>query len=78
MRQKPCRRLEELEKTSAAMRRATAQSNGSSGEKILAILGAHNFQRQPQESLLETFARFLGISPRELRNRLWERAYGNR
>ena len=78
MRQKLCRRLEELEKVSARTRLARRFESGASGiDKVREILRVNNVQQGPNESLVETFARFLGISSWELRNRLMERAYGN-
>jgi hypothetical protein len=79
VRQKLCKRLEELEKISfaAAQRTDYRESADAAREKILMLLRANNFQQGPKESLAETFARFLGISPRELDNRLAQRAYGN-
>ena len=81
MRQKLCRRLEDLEKISAAAtarRAADSRDSGSAIDEIRAILHANNFPQQPVESLAETFARYLGISSRELRQKLMELASGRR
>ncbi|MGA2716744.1 MAG: hypothetical protein ABSG41_26945 [Bryobacteraceae bacterium] len=79
MRQKLCKRLEELEKISAATahRASSRVSADSAIEGLRAVLRANNFQQEPNESLAETYARFLGISSRELWERLMQRAYGN-
>lgn len=82
MKQNLGKRLEELEKISAAAaaqreRVAGRSSADSALETIRALLRANNLQQEPHESLAETFARFLGISSRELRDRLAERACGN-
>lgn len=79
MRQKLCKGLEELEKISAtaAARSSSRESADSAIETIRPRLRANNFQQEPNASLAETFARFLGISSRELRDRLTQRAYGH-
>jgi len=80
MRQKLCRRLEELEKFSAAVaaqRTGSRASADSAIETIRALLRANNFQQEPNDSLAQTFARFLGITSRELDERLMQRSYGN-
>jgi hypothetical protein len=79
VRQKLCKRLEDLEKISAAAAQRTDShaSADAAIEKLRALLRANNFQQEPNESLAETFARFLGISSRELRDRLMQRAYGH-
>ena len=85
MSQKLCRRLGALERTNAA-----ALDAMHNRDRITeAQAGVEELKRQIQawritnsgpehtnESLMETFARFLGISSGELRNRLMERAYG--
>jgi hypothetical protein len=76
MRQRLCRRLERREAWSVAAWRAPVTNGTSGGDKVRAILEAHSFPQAPRESLMETFARFLGISPHDLRQRLLERAYG--
>jgi len=79
MRQKLCRRLEELEKinAAAAQRTDSRASADSAIETIRTILRTNNFQAEPTESLAQTFARFLGITSRELDERLMQRSYGN-
>jgi hypothetical protein len=79
VRQKLCKRLEDLEKISAAAAQRTDSpaSADAAIEKLRALLRANNFQQEPNESLAQTFARFLGISSRELQDRLTQRAYGN-
>jgi hypothetical protein len=79
VRQKLCRRLEEPEKISlaAAQRTDYRESADAALEKIRALLRANNFPQEPKESLAEATARFLGISPRELDNRLTQRACDN-
>ena len=74
------RRLEGLERisTAAAARRTDKRELADSAiEKIRSLLRANSFQQEPNESLAQTFARFLGISPRELDDRLMQRAYGH-
>jgi hypothetical protein len=79
VRQKLCRRLEELEKitAAAAQRINSRKSAGSAIETVQALLRAYSFQQEPNESLAQTFARFLGITSRELDERLMQRSYGN-
>jgi hypothetical protein len=79
VRRKLCKRLEELERISAAAASRTYShaSADAAIEKLRALLRANNFQQEPNESLAQTFARFLGISSRELQDRLTQRAYGN-
>jgi hypothetical protein len=73
MREKLSRRLEALEKA-----RATAglpgpnEDHGAAFDEICAILSANNFHQEPNESVAGAFARFLGISLRELRTWLIE------
>jgi len=80
VRQKLCRRLEELEKISAAAaaRTSNRESADSAIEGLRNVLRSNNFQPEPNESLAETFARFLRISLRELKAQLMEIAYGHR
>jgi hypothetical protein len=80
MRHKLSRRLEALEKSraAAALRAANAQDSESAYEEIRAILNANNVAQGPDESAAATFARFLGISLRELRIWLIEGAGGHR
>jgi hypothetical protein len=78
VRQKLCRRLEELEKISAAAQRINGRESADSAiETIRALLRANDFQQEPNDSLAQTFARFLGITSRELDERLMQRSYGN-
>jgi hypothetical protein len=79
MRQKLCRRLEELEKIGAAAAQRTdgRVSADSAIEELRAVLRANDFQQEPNESLAETFARFQGISLGELKAQLTEIAYGH-
>ena len=79
MRQKLRKRLEELEKINAAAahRTGSGASADSAIETIRALLRANNFQQEPNDSLAQTFARFLGITSRELDERLMQRSYGN-
>ena len=79
MTQKLSRRLEELEKVAAGR---VARVNGSASAdsalaKVRALLRVNNVQQEPNESLADTFARFLGITSGELRDRLMQRAYGS-
>ena len=81
VRQKLCRRLEDLEKTASAASARRAASNGGSAafiEEVRAILAENGFQPEPKESLAATFARFLGISLRQLDQELMDRAHGRR
>jgi len=55
---------------------APAPSGPSVAEQIAEGLARIGFARGERESLGETFARFLGITPRELRARLQRRAAG--
>jgi hypothetical protein len=79
MRQKLCTRLEDLERITAAAAQRTdnSVSADSAIDELRAVLGAHNFHQDPNESLAETFARFRGITLRELREHLMRRAYGH-
>lgn len=79
MRQKLFKRLEDLERISAAAASRTdnRESADEALETIRTLLRANNFQREPNESLADTFARFLAISSRELQDRLMQRAHGN-
>ena len=79
MKQKLCRRLEELEKISAATAlRATDDSLADAAiENIREMLRANNFPQEPNESLAETLARFMGISLLELRQEMMEVASGH-
>jgi hypothetical protein len=79
MKQKLSRRVAELETISAAkaVLVSSRASAGSALEKIRTFLRLNNVQQDPKESLAETFARFLGISSPELRERLMRRGYGD-
>jgi hypothetical protein len=79
MRQKLCRRLEDLEKISAAAARRidSRVSADSAIEELREVLPANNFQQEPNESLAETLARFMGISLRELKAQLEELSRGH-
>jgi energy-coupling factor transporter ATP-binding protein EcfA2 len=79
MRQKLCKRLEELEKISAAAAQRVSNhvSADSVIEELRAVLCANNFPQEPNESLAETLARFMGISLRELKQQLADLSYGH-
>jgi hypothetical protein len=68
------RRVQELERRLAPP--APAPSGPSAYELIRDGLARVGFVRIGQESLAETFARYLGITLRELRARLQQRAVG--
>ena len=68
------RRIRELELRFAPP--APAFSGPSGAEQIAAELARVGFARGENESLAETFARYLGITLRELRARLQRRAAG--
>lgn len=75
MRQKLCRRLEQLEKVNAvAARTSIRESADSAIEDLRTILRANDFQQERNESLAETLARFMGISLRKLKAQLAEMA----
>jgi hypothetical protein len=67
-------RLQRLEQRFAPP--APAPSGQSVAEQIAEGLARIGFARGEQESLGETFARFLGITPRDLCARLQRRAAG--
>jgi hypothetical protein len=82
MRQKLCKRLEDLEKISAAVAAQRERLTGraladSTLEELRAMLRANNFPQEPDESLAETLARFMGISLRELNAQLEELSRGH-
>jgi hypothetical protein len=79
MTQKLCRRLQELEKISAAaaQRVNSHVSTDSVIEEIRDVLRANDFQQEPDESLAQTVARFMGISLPELRQEMMEIASGH-
>jgi hypothetical protein len=65
------KRLEHLEQISAKRARARRAAKGPSArEMIRDLLRAGGFEPEPDESLIETLARALGITCGELRNRL--------
>jgi hypothetical protein len=68
------RRIRELEQRLPPP--APAFSGPSGAEQIAAELTRVGFVRGENESLAETFARYLGITVRELRRRLQARAAG--
>ena len=68
------RRIRELERSLPPP--APAPSGPSAGEQIADGLAQVGFARGENESLMETFARFLGITSPELRRRLQRRAAG--
>ena len=68
------RRIRELEQRLPPP--APAPSGPSVGEQIAEGLARIGFARGENESLMETLARFLGITLRELRVRLQRRAAG--
>jgi hypothetical protein len=68
------RRLQKLEQRLPPP--APAPSGPSAAEQIADGLARIGWVRGEQESLAETFARFLGISLRELRTQLERRAAG--
>jgi hypothetical protein len=72
MKLKTYKRLEQLEQISAKRARARrgAETGPSARERIRNLLRAGGFERKPDESLIETLARALGISCGELRDRL--------
>ena len=78
MRQKLCRRLEQLEKVNAAASLTSIRESADSAiEDLRAILRANDFQQEPNESLAETLGRFMGINLRELKAQLAEMANGH-
>jgi energy-coupling factor transporter ATP-binding protein EcfA2 len=79
VRLKLCRRLEELEKISAAaaQRIDSRVSADSAIEELREVLRTNNFPQEPNESLAETLARFMGISLRELKAQLEELSRGH-
>ena len=72
MKLKSYKRLEELEQIQAkraSARRAT-ETRPPAREMIRKLLFAMGFEQRPDESLIETLARALGITSGELRERL--------
>ena len=77
MRQKLCRRLEELERISAVALRARASTvDRRALDELEAKLVAWPPDPEYEKFLAEQPPEFLGIRVRELRAQLWERAYG--
>jgi hypothetical protein len=77
VRQKLCRRLEELERISAAAaQRIESHVSTDAVEELREALRANNFPQEPNESLAETLARFMGISLRELKAQFEELSRG--
>ena len=68
------RRIRELEQRLAPPEPVFSGPSGA--EQIAAELARVGWVRGENESLMETFARFLGITLRELRTRLLRRAAG--
>ena len=67
------RRLDRIE---TAMPKPAAAAPESVAPEIARRLAAMGIVRRPEESLAETTARAMGISPQELRRELTLRAYG--
>ena len=75
MRQKVYKDLAEMERIDAAALQARAWRNGPSVvEMFRQLLDSYAIEQLPGESLAETVARAAGISARELKDLLWERA----
>ena len=75
MKQRLYRRLEQLEEASARVRKLRESQEGKGHEaeatsKVKFFLRLMGVERAPMESLMETWARALGIGSRELRQRL--------
>ena len=76
MRQRFCQELKELERTEAAAWQARVCRRGPSGREVFGeILTRYAIEQHIGESPAETVARAAGISGRELKDLLWERAY---
>src|ERR1700686_320093 len=75
MRQKVYKELAEMERIDAAALQARAWRNGPSGVELFRqLLDSYAIAQLPGESLAETVARAAGMSARELKDLLWERA----
>ena len=75
MRRSVYKRLEGLERIHAAARRAKAYRTRSSGAEVMrTLLSQYAIALHPGESRVETLVRAAGISTRELKDLLWERA----
>jgi hypothetical protein len=76
VRQSVYKKLEELERIKAAARQAEAYRSGPSGAEVMgSLLSRYAVEQLPGESRAETLARAAGISTRELKDLLWERAH---
>ncbi len=76
MRQSVYSELEKLERIHAAARQANARRHGPSGAEVMrTLLSRYAVEQLPGESRAETLARAAGISTRELKDFLWERAH---
>jgi len=70
------KRLEVLEKTSAAVQAQKPPTDGASAiQWVRDIVKACGEEQRPMESLHVTFARCLGMTPQELDNRMRAMAY---
>jgi hypothetical protein len=70
------RKLEQLERINAAARQAEAYRTAPSGTEVMgALLSGYAVEQLPGESRAETLARAAGISTRELKDLLCERAH---
>jgi hypothetical protein len=75
MRQNIYKKLEQMERIYAAARQSEAYRNGPSGAEVMrTLLRRYAMEQLPGESRAETLARAAGISTRELKDFLWERA----
>jgi hypothetical protein len=64
-----------MERLDAAALQARASRNGPSGVELFRqLLDRYAIEQLPGKSLAETVARAAGISARELKDLLWERA----
>ena len=70
------KKLEQLERLHAAARQAEAYRVAPSGAEIMrTLLGGYAVEQLPGQSRAETLARAAGISARELKDLLSERAH---
>lgn len=71
------RRVKQLEQFVEASRASTGNDSGESAfETILEILRVNGVEQRRDESLGDCFARYLGMTSRQLQDRLTELAYG--
>lgn len=71
-------RLEETHRHAVLQHDTSAQELGEAAiERIHQILGTFGIEREPAESLAETFARALGIGTDKLMSYLYEVAHGD-